>query len=66
MDHKQRAKRYFEGMQLRVVGTMNEDGHKQVDKMFHHLFEAIKDDIKKSLEVESVCCVCQGRIVNRK
>lgn len=49
MTHKQRAKKYFKDLHLHVYYYFGPSSQKEIDNMFHHLFEAIKTEIKQDL-----------------
>jgi hypothetical protein len=51
MTHKDRAKAYFREEYFRSHGVMGPEDKKKIDKMFHHLFEAIKHEIAEDMAV---------------
>jgi hypothetical protein len=64
MTHKERAKRYFKDEYLKNHHYLDAGAENRIDKMFHHLFEAVKNEIMEDLIVSSPELLTHGRIVD--
>ena len=64
MTHKDRAKKYFEDEYLKNHSYYDAEAKNRIDKMFHHLFEAVKKEIMDDLLVSSPELLTHGRIID--
>jgi hypothetical protein len=64
MTHKDKAKKYFKDEYLNNHSFYDKEAENKIDKMFYHLFEAIKKEIVDDLDVSSPELSYYGRLVD--